>query len=157
MLCAIFINKSCSFWSRRAQPWLQCLKEWRENTRARSVTLSVAGNSHKEAVLGDKMFYVQPQSVASKWQDSRILSLDLVSDVSCGWAGTRAIAAARRVSERCSLGAEARSALQNFACTVPGEERGQNQPIRRQDWGREPIGVQSGSTLPVASARLSQQ
>ena len=97
-----------------------------------SVTLSVAGNSHKEAELGDKMFYFKPQSVASKWQDSLILSLDLVSDVSCGWADTRAIAAARRVSERCSLGAEARSALQNFACTVPGEKRRQSQPIRSQ-------------------------
>ena len=35
---------------------------------SRSVTLNVSGNSHKEAMSGDKMFYFPPQSLASKWQ-----------------------------------------------------------------------------------------
>ena len=71
----------------------------------------MAGNSHKVAKLGDKMFYFQPQSLVSKWQDTvcLILSLDLVSDVSSGWPELQAITAAHKVSERCSLGAEARS------------------------------------------------
>ena len=56
------------------------------------------------------------------------LSLDIVSDVCCGWPKRQAITAAHKGSERCSLGAEARLALQNFACTARGEERGHSQP-----------------------------
>ena len=80
--------------------------------------------------------------------------------VSTGRGGQlAAICAARRVSERCSLGAEARSALQTFACTARGEEGGQCRPIRSQYGGQQPMRVQAESTLPVASsvsARLSQ-
>lgn len=54
---------------------------WRRgNTWARSVTLNVSSNSHKEAMSGDKMFYFQPQILASKWQDCRV-SLNLTPDL----------------------------------------------------------------------------
>ena len=56
------------------------------------------------------------------------LSIDIVNDVCCGLPKRQAITAAHNGSERCSLGAESRLALQNFACTTRGEERGHRQP-----------------------------
>ena len=64
----------------RPQRACTCLKERRGNIWARSVALNVSGNSHKEAMSGDKMFYFQPQILASKWQDCRAC-LNLTPDL----------------------------------------------------------------------------